>query len=592
MKISQFTNETIASFNHQSDMLLQILIKIQYQYSFIPQKSITQLSKKLFLTESNVLAVIGFYSFLHKEARGHYDLRVSNNITDQMLGSLELVELLCDKLAVQLATPRKDKRVTLDTTSCTGMSDQGSAMLVNGLPIVELNKKRIKTICQLIESGTPVNQWPKDFFHIKNNIQRRDILLNDRSDNSEAIRVFLKQGDKKLLKQIEFSNLRGRGGGGFKTGFKWRLCKQTIAKQRYVICNADEGEPGTFKDRVLLTTLPDKIIEGMTLCAGIINEDFTDHSVSGLIYLRGEYQYLRESLEQVLQKRRDAGLLGKDILGKKGFDFDIKIHLGAGAYICGEESALIESLEGKRGIPRNRPPFPVNEGYKNQPTVVNNVETFINAALITIHGADWFEKIGTEQSSGSKLLSISGDCAKPGIYEYPFGTSIKQILNDCGALNTQAVQVSGPAGSTIPAKDFDRCIAFEDIPTGGSFMIFNQQRNLLDMVKNFSAFFVDESCGFCTPCRVGSSLLKQLIDRVHQQSVSNYDLNEIKRISHLMRDTSHCGLGSSASNSVMDTLKYFPKLYQQQLKLTDDEPVFDLQAVLQQARQLTGNDNV
>jgi [NiFe] hydrogenase diaphorase moiety large subunit len=357
MTISQFTTNVIACFNQQPDMLLQMLIKIQRQYSFIPQQAITQLSKKCLLTEANILGVIGFYSFLHTEPRGSYDLRISNNITDQMLGSLELTALLCDKLAVQAGTPRKDNRVSVDFTSCTGMGDQGPAMLVNGQPVIGLNTKRIEKICQLIELNTPVKQWPTDFFKVKNNIQRTGILLADQSENGAALQSLLKQGAQKLLQQIESSNLRGRGGGGFKTGFKWRLCQQAIAEQRYVVCNADEGEPGTFKDRVLLSTQPDKVIEGMTLCAGIISagiinpeiisagifnenitntkliSDNTHQSTSGLIYLRGEYRYLHESLEQVLQKRRDAGLLGDNILGIKGFDFDIEIHLGAGAYI-------------------------------------------------------------------------------------------------------------------------------------------------------------------------------------------------------------------------------------------------------------------
>jgi len=600
MKINQFTDEIILLFNQRPDKLLQMLIKIQRQYSYIPQQAITQLSRKLLLTEANILSVIGFYSFLHKKSRGSYDLRISDNITDQMLGSTAITSMFSNKLSVQLAIPRKDGRVCVDSTSCIGMSDQGPAMLVNGMPVVSLNKKRVESICQLIESNSPLNQWPKSFFHIKNNIQRKDILLTDCSDNGAAISALINQGSQNIHQQIEHSNLRGRGGAGFHTSLKWRSCKDAIAKRRYVVCNADEGEPGTFKDRVLLTTQPDKVIEGMTLCAGIIGNEIdnngrlenSDQLTGGFIYLRGEYEYLYKSLQRVLQRRRDAGLLGKNILGVKGFDFDIEIHLGAGAYICGEESALIESLEGKRGIPRNRPPFPAIKGYNNQPTVVNNVETFVNATLIAIHGACWFKKIGTAQSRGSKLLSISGDCDRPGVYEFPFGTSIRHILDDCGAQNVQAVQVSGPAGFTIPAQDFDRYIGFEDVPAGGSFMIFNQQRNLLDMVKNFGEFFVNESCGFCTPCRVGCSLLMQMIDRVHQKISTNHELCEIKKLSHLMIQTSHCGLGSSASNSVMDTLKYFPKLYQQQLNHSDDESLFDLQGELLQARQLTGDDNV
>jgi len=585
MEISQFTANLLVSSDHQASQLLQILGKIQQQYTFIPQQAIKQLSESLLLTEANILAVISFYSFLHCKPPTVFDLRVSNNITDQMRGSIELTKILCDKLRVQLKKPRTDRRVTVNTTSCIGMSDQGPALLVNGQPIVALDRNRISSICQLIESNTPIKQWPTEFFRIKNNIQRADILLTDRFKNGSAVQLLLEQGSQKLLRQIELSNLRGRGGAGFNTGLKWRMCQQSIAEKRYVVCNADEGEPGTFKDRVLLTTQADKLIEGMTLCAGVISTNI-EQQTKGIIYLRGEYRYLHASLEQVLQNRRDVGLLGKNILGKKGFDFDIDIHLGAGAYICGEESALIESLEGKRGIPRNRPPFPVTQGYKNQPTVVNNVETFINTTLIAIHGADWYKAIGTEQSTGSKLLSISGDCLTPGIYEYPFGTSIKQILSDCGASNTQAVQVSGPSGFTVSKKDFDRCISFEDIPSGGSIMIFNQQRELLDIVKNFIDFFVDESCGFCTPCRVGSPLLKQLIGKVHKGLASNYDLVDIKKICLSMSQTSQCGLGKSVPNCITGTLEYFPQIYQRRLKSKDNEPVFELDTELQQAHQL------
>ena len=352
-----------------------------------------------------------------------------------------------------------------------------------------------------------------------------------------------------------------------------------------MVCNADEGEPGTFKDRVLLNAYADKVFEGMTLCAGIIGAS------KGYLYLRGEYRYLRAALEQKLQQLRETGLLGNNILGKDGFDFDIEIHMGAGAYICGEESSLIESLEGKRGIPRKRPPFPVTHGYQNKPTVVNNVETFMSAALIAIHGADWFRSVGTEESSGTKLLSISGDCVKPGIYEYPFGVSIQDILKDCGAKNTQAVQIAGAAGFTIPAAEFERCVAFEDVSTGGSFMVFNQDRDLLDMVKNFAHFFVHESCGFCTPCRVGSALMKDLVDKVHSGHAGQYDLDEMRKIGLLMRSTSHCGLGTTAPNPMLDTLDKFPQIYEKRLKHSGYAPAFDLDAALQDARDITGRDD-
>jgi len=585
MSIEEFISRITASANNAPGHLLQYLYEIQYQYSHIPQRAIKLLAEKLSLTESHIHGVIGFYTFLHDSPRGSYDVLISDSITDHMLGSRTLLDALCTRLGVTPATPRDDGRVSVDTTSCTGMCDQGPAMLVNGWTITAVDESRIDTIADLIESGTAVDQWPNEFFRVEDNIQRLDILLSDDSSNGDALRSLIDKCDDAVLEQIESSGLRGRGGAGFNTGMKWRFCKQTEADQRYVVCNADEGEPGTFKDRVLLNAYADKVFEGMTVCAGVIG------ATKGYLYLRGEYRYLRAPLEQVLQKQREANLLGNNILGKDGFDFDIEIHMGAGAYICGEESSLIESLEGKRGIPRKRPPFPVTHGYQNKPTVVNNVETFMAAALIAIHGADWFRSVGTEQSSGTKLLSISGDCEKPGIYEYPFGVSIQDILKDCGAKATQAVQIAGAAGFTIPPAEFERCIAFEDVSTGGSFMAFNQERDLLDMVKNFAHFFLHESCGFCTPCRVGSSLMKDLVDKVHAGHAGQYDLDEIQKIGQLMRSTSHCGLGTTAPNPMLDTLNKFPQIYEKHLKHSSYEPAFDLDAALQDARDITGRDD-
>ncbi len=585
MSIEEFISGITASANNQPGHLLQYLYEIQYQYSCVPEQAIQLLAEKLSLTESHIHGLIGFYSFLHDSPRGAYDILVSDSITDHMLGSRSLLDALCTKLGVTPGTPREDGRVTVDATSCTGMCDQGPAMLVNGWTITRLDESRIADIAGFIESETPVEQWPETFFQIEDNIQRRDILLSDNTREGDALRSLIDKGGEVILEQIESSGLRGRGGAGFKTGMKWRFCRQAEADQRYVVCNADEGEPGTFKDRVLLNAHADEVFEGMTVCAGVIG------ATKGFLYLRGEYRYLREPLEQVLQQRREACLLGNSILGKDGFDFDIEIHMGAGAYICGEESSLIESLEGKRGTPRKRPPFPVTHGYRNKPTVVNNVETFMAAALIAVHGADWFRSVGTEQSSGTKLLSISGDCANPGIYEYPFGVSIQDILKDCGAADTQAVQIAGAAGFTIPPAEFGRCIAFEDVSTGGSFMVFNQSRELLDMVKNFAHFFVHESCGFCTPCRVGSSLMKDLVDKVHSGHAGQYDLDEMLNIGRLMRSTSHCGLGTTAPNPVLDTLKKFPQIYEARLKHTAYEPAFDLDAALQDARDITGRDD-
>ena len=583
--IEGFVNGLLAETGDTPDRLLQLLCSIQQQYSFVPEAAIQQLSAHLHMPRVEIVSIIWFYAFLSPQRRGDFDIRFSDNITDRMLGNQPLLESMCKKLGVKPGVPRADGRVCVDLTSCTGICDQGPALLVNGMAVSRLDHDRIHKMVGLIEAGIPIGNWPKKFFLIGDNIERRDKLLDSVITRGSAIEALAVKGSEALLESIDKSGLRGRGGAGFKTAAKWRMCRNAPGQEHYVVCNADEGEPGTFKDRILLNSYANVVFEGMTMCAGIIG------ARKGFLYLRGEYLYLRPALEKLLQNRREAGLLGRDILGRKGFDFDIDIHIGAGAYICGEESALIESLEGKRGIPRNRPPFPVTSGYQNQPTVVNNVETFVAAARIAVFGSDWFRSAGTEQSSGTKLLSISGDCARPGIYEYPFGVSIRQILLDCGATDTQAVQVSGAAGMTIPPQEFYRKIAFEDVPTGGSFMIFNQQRDLLDMVQNFARFFCHESCGFCTPCRIGGNLLKNLLEKVMVGHATSYDLQEMKHIGQVMQKTAHCGLGATAPNAVLDTMKKFPMIYAKRLLNRGYEPAFDLDAALDVSRRITGRDD-
>lgn len=569
--------------------LVQHLHTLQRHYSHIPGSCIRRLADGLGLTEAHIRGVIGFYSFLEEIPRGDYDVRFSDSITDHMLGSRPLLWDLCTRLGVELGVPRPDGRVTVATTSCTGMCDQGPALLINGRTVTRLDNHRIENIAALIESRTPLEEWPSAYFQVEDNIRRRDLLLSHPLTPGSAVRALIDQGPERILDEIDASGLLGRGGAGYNTARKWKFCRNADGggdgRDRVVVCNADEGEPGTYKDRVLLNSYADDIFEGMTLCAGTIG------ARRGYLYLRGEYLYLREPLEQVLERRRRAGLLGQGIGGQAGFDFDIEIHMGAGAYVCGEESALIESLEGKRGIPRVRPPYPVAHGYLDRPTVVNNVETLVKAAQIAVSGADWFKTAGTERSTGTKLISVSGDCERPGIYEFPFGVTIQGVLDACGAPEAQAVQVSGAAGRTIPPAEFGRRIAFEDVATAGSFMVFDSRRDLLDMVHNFAEFFVHESCGFCTPCRVGGALLRDLVDKVRAGHGSHYDTEEMRGIGNLMKTSSQCGLGVTAPNPVLDTLSKFPQIYERRLSQKNYEPAFDLDAALQEARDITGRED-
>jgi len=579
--------------------VLQILREVQDTAHCICGQSIDLIAEHLNLPRVRVAGVAGFYSFLAGgQACGEYRVLFSDNITDHMLGKAELMDYFSKKLWLEPGKVSEDGLVSVDSTSCTGMCDQGPAALVNGMPLTNLDENCLDLICELIRSRKPVAEWPPMLFEVQDNILRKDVLLGEAFEPGAALKATLARGARETWTEMDKSNLRGRGGAGFKTASKWSFCHAAIAEEeghvvcdigdraeRIMVCNADEGEPGTFKDRVLLNSYADLVFEGMTVGARVVG------AWRGFLYLRGEYSYLLDKLEGVLQRRREQGLLGKNILGEQGFDFDIEIHLGAGAYICGEESALIESLEGKRGRPRNRPPFPVTHGYLGYPTVVDNVETFACAAKIALHGGEWFAGMGTAQSAGTKILSISGDCERRGIYEYPFGTTIRQILKDCGAEDPYAVQVSGPSGTTISWKEFDRKIAFEDLATAGAFMIFKRGRDLFQMARNFSHFFAHESCGFCTPCRVGTTLMQRIMDKIDGGHGTASDLEEMKNLGQLLKTMSHCGLGTSAANPVLDTLNKFPDIYEQKLKALAFEPAFDLDGALATARRITGRDD-
>jgi [NiFe] hydrogenase diaphorase moiety large subunit len=381
--------------------------------------------------------------------------------------------------------------------------------------------------------------------------KREGAVLFSGYTRGEGIKKALEIGRDGILFELKISKLKGRGGAGFPTSTKWMLTAASKSDVKYLVCNADEGEPGTFKDRVLLTEYPELVFDGLVIGGYTIGAKY------GIVYLRGEYVYMLDYLESYLEQMRKDNLLGKNILGKKGFDFDITIRLGSGAYVCGEETALIESLEGNRGEARNRPPYPVNTGYMEKPTAVNNVETLASVPHIILKGGEWFAKFGTDRSSGSKLFSISGDCEKPGVYELPWGLKIRDILKLVGAKNTKAVQVGGASGICIPASQFDRILGYEDAATGGSIMIFNKKRDMLIVLKNFMEFFVEESCGQCTPCRIGNVKLLEGVEMIEKNNYSLQYINELKELGKTMQLASKCGLGQSSPNPFISILENF-----------------------------------
>jgi len=380
--------------------------------------------------------------------------------------------------------------------------------------------------------------------------ERKGSVLFDTAGHGNGLASALKKTRQDIVMDIRESGLKGRGGAGFPTGTKWMLAAAAIADRKFVVCNADEGEPGTFKDRVLLDEYPELVFEGMAIAGYAIG------AAEGILYLRGEYRYLLTKLEDALDAMRKDGRLGNKILGTD-FSFDILIRLGSGAYVCGEETALIESLEGHRGEARNRPPFPVNTGYLGRPTTVNNVETFASVAVIMSRGAEWYKKIGTDKSTGTKLVSVSGDCGKPGVYEIPFGMSILDLLTLVEGEDAKAVQIGGASGTCIPRNQFDRKVAYEDVPTGGSVIVFNRDRDMLHVLKNFMEFFVEESCGQCSPCRIGNRVLLEGVEKMEKGECSMSYLQELLELGVSMQISSKCGLGQSSPNPFISILTHF-----------------------------------
>ncbi len=571
---------------HDPTRLVQILREAQDVAGWISPPLITEVAGHLGVPRARVEGVAGFYSFFATQPRGEYRVLFSDDITDRFHGSERLRLDLCSQLGVEPGKLRADGRVSVGVTSCTGLCEQGPALLVNEHAIPRLDDARIAQVAELIATRHPLREWPAELFVVDDSIELRGWLLGASVAPGEALGHALALSPDAFLEQLAKSKLRGRGGAGFSTADKWRSAKQAPGPTRFVVCNADEGEPGTFKDRVLLRRQLDLVLDGMTACAWTIGAQ------RGFVYLRGEYRFLEAPIEAALAARRKAKLLGRDVLGHRGFDFDVELHLGAGAYVCGEESALLESLEGRRGIPRNRPPYPVTNGYLHQPTVVNNVETFASVALIALHGGDAFAAVGTPKSSGTRVHSVSGDCAKPGLYELPMGATVRALLDACGAVEPQAVQVGGPSGVLLSPREFDRRLCFEDVPSAGAFVVFGPERDLLDVVVNYAHFFAHESCGFCTPCRVGTTLLERSLDAIDAGRGTRRDVKEALRLSRMLRDSSHCGLGHTACNPFLSLYEKFKPTLERRLSSLDFVPTFDVDEALAAAREVTGRDDV
>jgi [NiFe] hydrogenase diaphorase moiety large subunit len=589
-------------FENDRTRMMDIVRAVQEKFGCVPSEALDIIATEVSTHRVEVESVVSFYAFLSKEKKGKYVIRLCDDIIDRMAGVGKVAEAFKKELGIDFGETTVDGKFTLEYAPCIGMCDQAPGALVNDQIITNLSTDKVSEIIETLKEtdditklvkkvGDGNNSNPLVHSMVRNQIRKRgEVIFADYSEGV-ALRSAIGQSPVEVIRTVKASRLRGRGGAGFPTGMKWEFTRAAQGDKKTIICNADEGEPGTFKDRAILTECADQLFEGMTIAGYAVGAD------TGILYLRGEYAYLRKYLEDVLNKRRSKGLLGNNVCSVKRFgifgkktciNFDIRIQMGAGAYICGEESALISSCEGLRGDPKNRPPFPAEKGYLGTPTSVNNVETFCSVVKIIEKGAPWFSALGSAGSTGTKLFSVSGDCNAPGVYELPFGITVNELLKEVGAEDAFAVQMGGPSGNLIGEKDFGRKICYDHLATGGAVMVFNKTRDVLEIADYFMDFFIEESCGYCTPCRVGNVLIKEKLEAIRNGFGENEDIEYLEKLGKTIKEASRCGLGQTSPNPVLTSIANFRAEYDKLLKARDNEmcPTFDISAALKDSEKI------
>nr|WP_077534720.1 NADH-quinone oxidoreductase subunit NuoF [Massiliimalia massiliensis] len=502
-------------------------------------------------------------------------------------------EQLVSALEQEIAKQGLSEEVKVVKTGCFGLCALGPIMIVypegsfysmvkpEDIPeIVSEHLLKGRIVKRLLYSETVADDTVKslnetDFYKKQHRVALRNCgVINPENieeyigfDGYQALgKVLTEMTPEQVIQTIKDSGLRGRGGGGFPTGLKWSFAAANDADQKYVCCNADEGDPGAFMDRSILEGDPHVLIEAMTIAGYAIGAS------QGYVYIRAEYPIAVKRLQIAIDQAREYGLLGKNIFDS-GFDFDMELRLGAGAFVCGEETALMTSIEGHRGEPRPRPPFPAVKGLFGKPTVLNNVETYANIPRIILNGADWFSSMGTEKSKGTKVFALGGKIHNTGLVEVPMGTTLREIIEEIGGgipngKKFKAAQTGGPSGGCIPADlidtkiDYDNLIAIGSMMGSGGLIVMDEDTCMVDIAKFFLEFTVDESCGKCTPCRVGTKRMYEMLDKISKGNATLEDLDKLEELCYFIKANSLCGLGQTAPNPVLSTLKYFRHEYE------------------------------
>ncbi len=494
---------------------------------------------------------------------------------------------IVERLREEIAAAGMDNDVQVVVTGCFGFCEQGPIVKVipdntfytNVKPedaeeIVKEHVVKGRKVTRLLYEDPDTQKHISDSKHMGFYQKQLRIALRNcgfinpenideyiARDGYEALAKVLQGTPQEAIDTVKKSGLRGRGGGGFPTGLKWEIASKSPGKEKYVVCNADEGDPGAFMDRSILESDPNSVIEAMAICGYCIGAS------KGLVYIRAEYPLAVKRLQIAMKQARDYGLLGDDILGS-GFNFDIEIRYGAGAFVCGEETALIHSMEGKRGEPTVKPPFPAVSGYLGKPTNVNNVETFANIPVIFLKGPEWFASIGTEKSKGTKVFALAGKINNVGLIEVPMGTTLREVIYDIGGgikggKEFKAVQTGGPSGGCLTKKHLDTPIDYDNLTAAGSMMgsggmiVMDEDDCMVSVAKFYLQFTVDESCGKCAPCRIGNKRLEEILDKITKGKGTMEDLDYLKNLSKVIKDTALCGLGQTSPNPVLSTIDNF-----------------------------------
>ena len=544
--------------------LLDYLWSVQNQYGYVRSEDIAACSSALNISAIEVEGVVSFYHFFHRKPSGHFTIYLNNSVVSESKGFERVKE------AFEMATGGKFNGVDpsgqwgLFETACIGLSDMEPAALIDFHPFTNLNSMKVKDIVARLKQGAKAAEIcdpvPDHIRYVPEG--DKAILLRDYSPG-QSLRALKDHSPESAIEEITKAGLRGMGGAFFPTGLKWVACRKVPESPKYIFCNADEGEPGTFKDRVLMNSMPGLMLEGMAIAGYAVG------AAAGTIYLRAEYTWMKDKIQHTIDHFRKMNLLGENVCGIEGFNFDVRLQLGAGAYVCGEETAMLNSLEGKRGEPRNKRFFPTERGYLQKPTVINNVETFCAAARILQLGADHYLKTGTPTSPGTKLLSVSGDCRLPGIYEIEWGVTVREILEKCEADRPHFIQVSGPSGECISMDEADRAIALDDLVSEGSIMIFSRSRDILEILRNYNRFFKHESCGLCTPCRAGNFIIEKKLDLFAAKLAHPSDVDDVRSWGNIMKLTCRCGLGKTAPNALLMAQEKFPEYFE---SIVDQNP--------------------